>query len=75
MPNVNTFQKDESVSCKYYRKESSIAIKCLGMCGTHTCHFFKDKASKTEYKTEFCRGFYWNCPCYIQLEIDNGEAE
>ena len=75
MPNVNTFQRDEGVPCKYYRKESPIAIKCLGMCGTHTCHFFATKADKMEYKTEFCRGFYWNCPCYQQLDIDYGEME
>ena len=75
MPNVNTFHRDESVACKYYRKESSIAIKCLGLCGTHTCNYFQNKADKTDHKFDFCKGCYWNCPLYIALEIDNGEAE
>lgn len=75
MPNVNTYERDEHVPCRYYRKESSIAIKCQGICGTHTAHFFKNKADKTEWKSDFCKGLYWNCPCYIALDIDNGEIE
>ena len=75
MPNVNTYHKDRYVACKYYRKESAIEIKCLGLCGTHTCNVFKTKDEKSEYKTEFCKGYYWNCPLYIALDIDNGETE
>lgn len=74
MPNVNTYQKDETVPCKYYRKESAIEIKCLGLCGTHTCNVFRTKADKMEYKADFCRGLYWNCPLYIALDIDYGET-
>ena len=74
MPNVNTFQS-RNVKCKYYCKESPIAIKCKGLCGTHTCNIFKTKADKTEYIEEFCNGFAWNCPLYIALEIDDGETE
>ena len=75
MPNVNTYQRDQFVSCKYYRKESSIAIKCLGICGSHTTNVFNTKAEKMEFKSDFCKGCYWNCPLYIALDIDNGEAE
>lgn len=74
MPNVNTYYKDRYVPCKYYRKESSTQIKCLGLCGTHTCNIFPSKAEKVEYKGDFCKGCYWNCPLYIALDIDYGEA-
>ena len=75
MPNVNTYNKDRYVPCKYYRKESSTEIKCLGLCGSHTCNVFKTKDEKIEYKMEFCKGFYWNCPLYIALDIDHGDTE
>ena len=75
MPGVNTYVADSFVPCKYYRKESSIAIKCLGICGTHTCNVFQTKADKVEYKADFCKGFYWNCPLYIALEQDHGETD
>ena len=73
MPNVNTYQS-RNVDCNYYRKESSIEIKCLGLCGTHTCNVFKTKADKESFKADFCNGFYWNCPLHIALDIDNGDA-
>ena len=75
MPNVNTYHRDEHVPCRYYRKESSIAIKCMGLCGTHTCNFFETKADKMEFKNDFCRGNYRACPLYIALDIDYGESE
>ena len=75
MPNVNSYYGDRTVPCKYYRKEQATQIKCLGLCGTHTCNVFQSKADKSEYKKEFCKGFYWNCPLYIALEIYNGETE
>ena len=74
MPNVNTYQR-RYAKCKYYCKESPIAIKCKGICGTHTCNIFETKAAMKEYKEEFCNGFMWNCPLYIALEEDNREAE
>jgi hypothetical protein len=73
MPHTNTYRKDEHVSCKYYRKESSTEIKCLGLCGSHTCNVFPTKAEKMEWKADFCNELYWNCPLYIALDIDNGE--
>jgi len=75
MPSVNTYQRDPYVKCKYYRKESSTDIKCLGVCGTHTINTFVTKADKKEYKADFCNGYMWNCPLYIALEVDHGETE
>ena len=64
------FHEDAYVKCPYYRKESTIDIKCAGICGSHTMQCFNSKKQKDIFKEDFCLGFYWNCPCYISLITD-----
>lgn len=75
MPGITKYKHDEYVECRYYRKESTIDIKCKGLCGTHTVNTFSDGEAKKEYKYDFCNGNYWNCPLFIALSIDDEELE
>lgn len=64
------YREDSYVKCPYYRKESPIEIKCVGICGDHTTNTFENKKAKQGYKEDFCRGYFWNCPLYIALDTD-----
>lgn len=64
------FKQDAYAKCPYYCKETPVEVKCVGICGDHTLHHFQSSAAKSEYKADFCQGFYWNCPCYIALVTD-----
>lgn len=64
------YRQDPYVTCPYYTKESSIEVKCFGICGDHTVNSFENKKAKQEFKDDFCCGYYWNCPLYIALETD-----
>lgn len=65
------YSTDSEVLCPYYKMENPIKIKCLGLCGVNTTHTFSSGNSKRDYKDDFCKGLYWNCPLYIALEIDD----
>lgn len=65
------YKEDAYVKCPYYRKESAIEIKCVGICGIHTMQCFESGKAKQLYKDDFCIGFYWNCPCYQALVEDD----
>jgi hypothetical protein len=67
---MTQYKEDVYVKCPYYTKESAIAIKCDGVCGDHTINTYANEHDKNEYKEDFCRGFYWNCPLYITLKED-----
>jgi hypothetical protein len=64
------FKQDSYVNCPYYCKETPVEVKCVGICGDHTLHHFKSGAAKNDFKADFCCGYYWNCPCYIALDMD-----
>jgi hypothetical protein len=64
------YKEDEYVLCPYYRKESQIEIKCAGICGKSTANVYQSEKDKTDYKENFCSGFYWNCPLYRALDQD-----
>lgn len=64
------FTEDQYVLCPYYRKEAAVEIRCDGICGDVTTHLYSSKAAKHEYKEDFCKAYYWNCPCYRSLEED-----
>lgn len=64
------YREDPYVECPYYRKESPVEIKCVGICGEHTTNTFSNKKSKQLHKDDFCCGFYFNCSLYIALETD-----
>lgn len=74
MPGITKYHRSEYVECKYYRKESTIEIKCKGLCGCHSVQVFQSGKEKKDYMDDFCKGLYWNCPMYIALDIDNGES-
>ena len=65
------FMEDSYVNCPYYRKEAPVEIRCEGMCGVTTTHYFTSGAHKEDFKEDFCSGYYWNCPCYIALDENN----
>lgn len=60
--------EDDNVKCPFYMRESSIEVKCEGLCGTHTVSTFASKSDKEEYKDDFCIGYYWNCPLHLALK-------
>lgn len=64
------YKEDAYVKCPYYKKESSIEVKCEGICGTHTINFFESGKAKQDYKEDFCMELYWNCPLYRALDLD-----
>lgn len=73
MTSNNYYRENDEAKCPYYRKESPIEVKCLGICGTHSIQVFKNKKEKESYMYDFCCSDYWmNCPQAIQLEIDEG---
>lgn len=65
------FNEDSYVNCPYYRKESPVEIRCEGMCGVTTTHYFESRRQKDDFKDDFCIGYYWNCPCYRTLIEDD----
>lgn len=64
------YKEDPYVVCPYYHKESSVEVRCEGLCGSATVHYFESGNEKKEFKDNFCQGFYWNCPCAIALQTD-----
>lgn len=75
MPGITKYRHDDYVQCRYYRKESTIEIKCKGLCGSHTINVFENGEEKKGYKDDFCNGYYWNCPLFRGLSLDDGELE
>lgn len=65
-----SFTEDIYVRCPFYKKEGGAEVRCTGMCGESTVHYFKSGAAKQEFKEDFCNEFYWNCACYRALEKD-----
>lgn len=66
------YKEDEYVKCPYYCKETSIDIKCKGICGTHSVQNFSSGSEKQDFKEDFCIGFYWNCSQFRAL-IEDGK--
>ncbi len=75
MPGISKYTRDPSVVCPYYRKETAIEIKCKGLCGSHSINVYSSGDQKKDFKDDFCKGLYWNCPLYIALEADDYEVE
>ena len=49
------FNEDSYVNCPYYRKESPVEIRCEGMCGITTTHYFESRSMKDDFKDELER--------------------
>lgn len=65
------FVTDDEVLCPYYKLENQIKLKCYGICGANTIHTFASIKEKQDFKDDFCCGYYWNCPLYIALDMDD----
>lgn len=69
---TSKYIEGEYTLCPYYRKHSSIEIKCEGICGTHSVQVFGSKKEKDDWMYDFCDGNWEGCP---YAEALKGEAQ
>jgi hypothetical protein len=62
------YREDSYAVCPFYRKSSSLDIRCEGIIGMHLTSDFSTTQSRAQFMQDFCDNFgFSRCPLYHSI--------